>query len=238
MKIKELIKRIVFPYSYSEKAYIDYLRKKKVLIGDNAKIWSPNHTYIDLTKPYLIRIGNNVKITQGVSILAHDYSHSVMRAVYGEFRGGVLPVTIGNNVFIGYNATILMGTSIGDNSIIGANSVVKGDFPSSSVVVGSPARVICSLDEMWNKTTNTWVRDAKRTAKQIYKNKGDFPTVEEMSDAYVCLYLKRTEENIERYKKFFDLSGDDYEDYKKHFLGSEPLYDGFEKFLEDCNFGE
>ena len=220
MDIKSLIKRIVLPNTYSEEAYIRYLRSKKILVGDNVKIWSPNHTFIDDTKPYLIKIGNNVKITQGVSILAHDYSRSVLRRQYGIFKGGTLPVNIGDNVFIGYNTTILMGTTIGNNSIIGANSLVKGVFPDNSVIAGNPARVICTIDKLWEKESENWVKNAKIVARQIYINKGGvMPTIEEMSDAYVCLYLPRTEENINKYKKFFALTGDDFEDYKKHFMG-------------------
>ena len=67
---------------------------------------------------------------------------------------------------------------------------------------------------------------------------GVFPTIDEMSDAYVCLYLPRTEENVERYKKFFALSGDDFEDYKMKFLNSKPVYKSFEDFLNDINFEE
>ena len=239
MNIKQLLKRIVLPNTYSEGAYIKYLRSHHILVGENVKVWSPNHTYIDDTKPYLIKIGDNCKITQGVSILAHDYSHSVMRRKFGFFKGGTLPVSIGNNVFIGYNATILMGTAIGNNCIVGANSLVRGTFPDDSVIAGNPAKVICTIHELWDKTCKNWIEDAKRTAKAIYANKGGlFPTIDEMSDAYVCLYLPRTEENVERYKKFFALSGDDFEDYKMKFLNSKPVYKSFEDFLNDINFEE
>lgn len=172
MNIKQIVRKIVLPNTYSEEAYINYLRKRHVLVGNNVKIWSPNHTFIDDTKPYLIKIGDNCKITQGVSILAHDYSHSVMRRKFGYFRGGTLPVNIGNNVFIGYNATILMGTTIGNNCIVGANSLVRGLYPDDSVIAGNPAKVICTIDELWEKTSRRWVEDAKRVAKAIYVNKG------------------------------------------------------------------
>lgn len=52
------------------------------------------------------------------------------------------PVTIGKNVFIGLNVTILKGTSIGDNSVIAAGSVVTGDIPRNCLVAGIPARVV------------------------------------------------------------------------------------------------
>lgn len=52
-------------------------------------------------------------------------------------------VSIGENVFIGTGSTVLMGTTIGDNCIVGSNSEVKGDFPRDSVIAGNPAKVIC-----------------------------------------------------------------------------------------------
>lgn len=56
-------------------------------------------------------------------------------------------VSIGNHVFIGYGATILCNTRIGDNVIIGAGSVVAGDIPSGCVYAGNPARFIKTTEE-------------------------------------------------------------------------------------------
>lgn len=235
--IKKNINRKLNPYTYSEEAYLNYLREKHVLLGENVIIWSPKTTNIDVTKPYLIRIGDYVKITQGVTILAHDYSHSVLRRKFGEFRGGTKPVTIGNNVFIGMNTTILMGTTIGDDCIIGANSLLRGEYPAGSVIAGNPAKIICSVNEMWDKVTANWIDDAVTTARAIYENKGrQVPTIEEMSDAYVWMYLPRTDEYIEKYKRFFDLTCDDFEDIKRIFLESEPIFKSYEEFLEYCDF--
>lgn len=52
------------------------------------------------------------------------------------------PITVGNNVWIGGNATVLPGVTIGDNVVIGAGSVVNKDIPSNSVAVGNPCKVI------------------------------------------------------------------------------------------------
>jgi acetyltransferase-like isoleucine patch superfamily enzyme len=51
-------------------------------------------------------------------------------------------VNVGNNVWIGYGACILRGVTIGDNAIIGTNSVVTKDIPANAVVAGLPARII------------------------------------------------------------------------------------------------
>lgn len=55
------------------------------------------------------------------------------------------PITIGNNVWIGGNVTILPGVSIGDNCTIGAGSVVTHNIPANSIVVGNPAKVIKTI---------------------------------------------------------------------------------------------
>ena len=126
MKIIDLIKRIVDPNHCSTEAYISYLKKNGVSIGDHTMIYSPRHTTIDIQKPYLISIGSYCKITTGVIILAHDYSISVARRVFGEFIGGTGPVHIGDNCFLGMNAIILPGTTLGNNCIVGAGSIVRG----------------------------------------------------------------------------------------------------------------
>jgi acetyltransferase-like isoleucine patch superfamily enzyme len=51
------------------------------------------------------------------------------------------PITIGRNVWIGSNATVLPGVTIGDNAVVAAASVVTKDIPDNAIVVGSPARV-------------------------------------------------------------------------------------------------
>lgn len=134
--------------------------------------------------------------------MAHDYSISVPRRVYGEFVGESLPVTIGNNVFIGTKAIILKGTTIGDNCIIGAGSVVKGVFPEGVVIAGNPAKVICTVKEFYEKNLSKWIDDAKTCAYAIYRNSGHIPTIEEMSDGYAWLYLERNEDNLKKYKDF------------------------------------
>ena len=70
-------------------------------------------------------------------------SGSSMRAmVHSENK----PIIIGDNVWIGSNARICKGVTIGDNSIVAANSVVTKDVPKDSIVAGNPARVVKSID--------------------------------------------------------------------------------------------
>lgn len=222
MNIKNLLKRIIDPNHYSSEAYIQYLRNSGVHIGEKTIVYAPRHTSIDIQKLHLISIGSYCKITTGVIILAHDYSISVARRVFGEFIGGTAPTKIGDNCFLGMNSIILPGTTIGNNCIVGAGSVVGGKYPDNVVIAGNPARVVCTLDEYYQKRKNRWVDDAKRCALEIYHNTGRLPTIEEMKDGFYWLYAPRTQESVESHKNFFTLTGDDYEDVCKNFLASDP----------------
>lgn len=238
MNIKLFIKKIFFPKTYSKKAYIDHLRREGVIIGEHTEIYSPNRTSIDTNKFSLITIGDYCKITSGVTILAHDYSRSVPRRVYGQFVGGSLPVRIGDNVFIGVHATILMGTTIGNNCIVGAGSVVSGTFPDNVVIAGNPAKVVCTLKDYYEKARKNWIEDAKRCALSIYEHTGRRPTVEEMSDTYVELYMPHTQETIRQFPHMFDRSADEKESIIEDFLKTEPVYESFDMFLRVCGIDE
>lgn len=87
-----------------------------------------------------VTIGNNVFIGPNVSIFTACHPiHPTERNTGIEWAEAV---AIGNNVWIGGDATILPGVTIGDNSVIGAGSVVTKDVAPSTVVGGNPARFI------------------------------------------------------------------------------------------------
>lgn len=234
MSLTNIIKRIIDPNHCSNTAYVEYLRRNNVSVGDHTIFYAPRHTSVDVQKPHLVSIGSYCKITTGVIILAHDYSISVARRVFGEFIGGTAPTKIGDNCFLGMNSIILPGTTIGNNCIVGAGSVVGGGYPDNVVIAGNPARVVCTLDEYYQKRKNRWVDDAKRCALEIYHNTGRRPTVEEMKDGFYWLYTQRRQENIDNHNNFFTLTGDDYEDICSKFLTTEPVYSSFDDFLKDC----
>ncbi len=95
---------------------------------------------------WLIEIGDNVTMAPRVHILCHDAS---TKAFLGYTKIG--RVTIGSNVFIGADTVVLPGVTIGNNVVIGANSTVTHDIPDNTVVVGSPARPLCTLEEYLEK---------------------------------------------------------------------------------------
>ena len=141
--IKKLIKR----YKQSRDP-IAYARSIGVTVGEGCELLSSNFG----TEPWLITIGDHVLISGNVTFLTHDGSVWVFmdRPKYRHVvKYGA--ITIGNNCFIGNRATILPGVTIGDDSIVGAGSMVTKDVPPGSVVAGVPARVICTTEEYAEK---------------------------------------------------------------------------------------
>ncbi|MCR4661101.1 MAG: acyltransferase [Clostridia bacterium] len=115
-----------------------------VPLSTRESMHSPNG--IDSLFPYLVKIGENCIVSSHVSMITHDAATS--RTV-GAVKVG--KIEIGNNCYIGYKVTILPGVTIGDNTIIGANSLVCSDCESNSVYVGNPAKRICSIAEYIEK---------------------------------------------------------------------------------------
>ena len=90
-----------------------------------------------------VTIGDDCFIGPNVSI--YTACHSTDPEERNSRREWAEPVTIGNSVWIGGSVTILPGVTIGDNTTIGAGSVVTKDIPSNVVAAGNPCRVIRKL---------------------------------------------------------------------------------------------
>lgn len=126
-----------------------FARSIGVQIGDNCRLLDTT-AYTFGSEPYLIKLGNHVTITSGVKFVTHDGGVWVFRDKYPDVDI-IAPITIGNNVFIGFDVLVLPGVTIGDNCVIGAGSVVTRDIPSGTVAAGIPARPLKTVDEYWDK---------------------------------------------------------------------------------------
>ena len=113
---------------------------KYVSIGEGTYA-NMNLTLIDDWK---ITIGKNVLIGPNVTICTTGHPIHPAHRLDEMYS---FPVTIGNNVWIGGNVFILPGVTIGENSVIGAGSIVNKDIPANVVAVGNPCKVLREITE-------------------------------------------------------------------------------------------
>ena len=110
-----------------------------VTIGDQTRIG------IHCTVIGPVSIGNNVNLAQGITVTALNHNfEDVMRRI-DEQGISTKPVVIGDDVWIGANAVILPGVTIGRHVVVAAGAVVTKDVPSFSLVAGVPAKMIKEL---------------------------------------------------------------------------------------------
>ncbi len=165
--------------------------------------------------------------------MTHDYSRSVLRRVYGDILGEAQKTIIGNNCFIGIKTIILMGANIGDNSIVGAGSVVSGKFPPNVVIAGNPARVVRSLEEHYKIRLEKTQKEAFEYVKIFYDFYKRWPNIKEMHH-FFPLFLERTTEALKVNNISLKLNGDCETEILRDFINSKPLYNGYEEFLDIC----
>jgi len=114
----------------------------KIIIGDRVGISGGS-----ICAARLIEIGDDTMLGANVTIADTDFHslHPAHRRGHLHPTVGVAEVRIGKRVLIGTNAMVLKGVSIGDNSIIGAGSVVTKSVPENCIAAGNPCRVIRAL---------------------------------------------------------------------------------------------
>src|SRR4051812_10631447 len=105
---------------------------EKTVMGQDCTISAYRH----------VRIGEQCVIADRAMFI--DFDHGVVEVERPIRKQGIYmrDVEVGSNVWIGYGACVLRGVRVGDNSIVGTNSVVTKDVPANAVVAGIPARVI------------------------------------------------------------------------------------------------
>lgn len=136
---REMLKRII-GHIADDKAFINqpfYCDYGKNITLGRRFFANFNFTVLDEA---LVKIGDDCFIGPNVSI--YTACHSTDPVERNSRREWALPVTIGDNVWIGGSVTILPGVTIGDNVTIGAGSVVVHNIPSNTIAVGNPCRVV------------------------------------------------------------------------------------------------
>lgn len=142
----------------------------KVAIGKNCKIragflWSDSsecrltigerttivEALIGVSEPKsMVAIGNDCMFAHGIDIRCGD-SHSIIDLDIGKRINYAQDINIGSHVWLAANVQILKGVSLGENSIVGAGSIVTKDIPKNSLAVGIPAEI--------KRKNVTWVRE-------------------------------------------------------------------------------
>jgi maltose O-acetyltransferase len=159
--MKYFIKVIFRLRRWWEHVHVSHYKKQLGKCGKNVNL----NYYTTIISPSGLEIGNNCLIAEYTTIFAglgvsigdntmvsagcciSSINHEITsRNRYASQEGKSAPVKIGNNVWIGMNACILPGVTIGDNSIIGAGSVVIRSIPSNEIWVGNPARRVKNIE--------------------------------------------------------------------------------------------
>lgn len=157
MKIMNIFRAIAFKLRYVFYSPQKWARYIGVNIGEDNLMGKAHWS----SEPYLITVGNHCQLTS-CRIFTHGGGQVVrhLDPLFDAFG----KVVIGDYVYIGSNALIMPGVSIGDHVLVAAGSVVTKSVPSGVVVAGNPARVLCTIDEYY-----------ERNAKYNTKTKGMDP---------------------------------------------------------------
>lgn len=230
MSLKQLALQLVYGHKSSSEQYVSWLRRQGMHIGQHVHLYTPWSIKIDTQRPWMIEIGDNVHITADCSILQHDYSWALVQRLTGEVLGSCGMVHIGNNVFIGQKSLILKGAEIGDNTIIGAGSVVTCHLEGNAVYAGVPAKKISSLDVYIDKRRNLQLEEATLLVRK-YEEVYDKRPPKELLREFFWLFEPRDAQLNETFQDVFRLD-DNTERSQRAFIRSEPMFEGYEAFLE------
>lgn len=190
MFLKKIILLVVDSYIkwrryQSLRYYKLFLQRKGVKIGDNFRVFGKLNTLdIDVTRPSLVVIGNDVCLNRNFKLFTHDYATAVFISKYKDFFNSSGKVIIGNNVSFGSDCTVLKGVTIGDNSFIAAGSIVTSNIPANSIAAGIPAKVICTMDQFYQKRKNQCLSEALEYAKSIVECYNRTPVPEDFYEEF------------------------------------------------------
>ena len=154
--------------------YIEESRNRGVKIGERCEI-HPSTSWG--SEPYLVKIGDHVRITKNVQFITHDGGVWVLREKYDCPDADLFGrISVGCNVHIGMNAILMPGVSIGNDCIIAAGAVVTKNIPSGEIWGGVPAHFIEKVECYYKKNKDRLVmskrmhdEEKRNTIEQLLK---------------------------------------------------------------------
>jgi acetyltransferase-like isoleucine patch superfamily enzyme len=154
MRIFQIVYEFIYSKLYNAIDPVGYARSVGVKVGKECQFFSVFFG----SEPYLITIGDHVAITHATFVTHDGAMFTLWHKIPDEEY--FAPITVGNNVFIGYGSIIMPGVNIGDNVVVGAGTVVTKDIPSNCVAVGVPAKPLKLHEEYYlgvlGKTVKTY----------------------------------------------------------------------------------
>jgi acetyltransferase-like isoleucine patch superfamily enzyme len=125
-----------------------------IVIGDRVSATG----YLTVSAAESVTIADDVILASYIFISDNSHGRSRVDIPYKDQPlTDILPVLIGKGCWISEHVVVMPGVSIGEYSIIGANSVVTSDIPSRSIAVGAPARVV----KVWSDSESDWISPAR-----------------------------------------------------------------------------
>jgi len=146
-KIKRYYIKLAMYFIGDEVKKAEWLKQHQVFhhIGENVRL----KTDILPAEPFLVSLHDNVFLAAGVRLVTHSLTNCVFNIMdpSNKYFCQFGKIEICSNVFVGADAIIMYGVTIGKNCIVAAGSVVTKDIPEGSVVAGVPAKVIGTYEE-------------------------------------------------------------------------------------------
>lgn len=234
--IEDRLRRLGLKAMYGHKAtsegYQAWLRGQGVQIGERVRFYSPWTIRVDIQRPWMIAIGDDVHIAADVSILQHDYSWAVLQRRTGEVLGSCGPVTIGNNVFLGQRVIVLKGTQIGDDVVVGSGSVVAGQLKPGAVFAGVPATRIMSIEDFQEKRRKRQFIEARDLVRRYVARNGIRPEKRLLRE-FFWLFEPDSAQLDDAFRKVHALGGNASRSARA-FSTHRPLFQSYEEFIEAC----